>query len=144
MIAAWNAQLEQNRADQEAQERISEKEEARRAQREREADEQLRAWRREVERKKPQIKTFDPNLQVGNWIEARPAPYALNSLEYVTTQGCKEAAADSNRPISHGFARLDDTFAIRPLKTSGATSAYPGKKGPCKNIMLHFMVQSGD
>jgi hypothetical protein len=47
----------------------------------------------------------------------------INSLEYVkldyfTTQGCKEAAADSNRPISHdtfGFTRLDDAFAIRPL-----------------------------
>ena len=103
-----------------------EKKKGRRAQREREADEQLRAWRREVERKKPQIKAFDPNFRVGNWIEARPVPYALNSLEYVkleyvTTQGCKEAAADSNRPISHGFTRLDDTFAIRPLSTQKAS-----------------------
>ena len=66
-IAAWNAQLEQNRAEQEAQERIANEEE------EAPASPTSEKWkpRSSAElgaEKSKGISAFD---QVGNWIEAR-------------------------------------------------------------------------
>jgi hypothetical protein len=62
-IVAWNARLEQERAQQEELERqAAEEDEARRVQKEREAEEQ----RREIERKRPKLNPFDPNRSVGS------------------------------------------------------------------------------
>ena len=156
-IAVWNIQLEQNCAEQEEQQRIAdEAEDAQRAQLEKEANEQ----HREIERKKPKINAFDLNRQISNWVEARPSVYALNklnSLEYIeldyfTIRGCREAAADSNKSISHdtfGFTQLDSTFAISPLSAQKASKNIRSNKNlsweemfDTKNTMLHFMAQS--
>ncbi|KAH9175042.1 hypothetical protein EDB89DRAFT_2067191 [Lactarius sanguifluus] len=56
--------------------------EDRRAQLEKEAEEQ----RREAEKKKPRLNPFDPTRRVSDWIVPRPASYALDkidNLEYV-------------------------------------------------------------
>src|ERR1700754_3637477 len=66
-IVAWNAQLEQDRAAQDEQERLDQETEAAQlAQREKEAEEQ----RKEAEKKKPKMNTFDPRRCLGDcWIE---------------------------------------------------------------------------
>jgi hypothetical protein len=129
-VAAWNAQLEQDRAEQVKQDqRAREEEEAQRAQREKEAEEQ----RREVERRKPKLNPFDPNRQAPSWIEPRPSPFALNkidSLEYIELDyflvgECKEALADSSRNI-----RSDEDLSWVEMLDA-------------KNTMLHFMAKSG-
>ena len=156
-IAAWNAQLELNRAEQEEQDRLAnEEKEAWQAQRDREAEKQLK----EAERKKPKISAFSPNHQISNWVEARPSAYALNKintlkyveLDYFTVRGCKEAAADLNKSISHntfGFTNLDGTFAISPLPAQKASKNVRSNEHlsweemfDAKNTMLHFMAQS--
>ena len=69
-IAAWNAQLEQDRAVQDEQDRLAQEEEdARRVQRDKEAEEQ----RKEAERKRPKLGDFDATLPVERWIEPRPS-----------------------------------------------------------------------
>ncbi|KAH9011637.1 hypothetical protein EDB85DRAFT_1900924 [Lactarius pseudohatsudake] len=69
-IVAWDAQLEQDRAAQEEQDRVAlEAEAAQHAQREKEAEDQ----RREAEKKKPKMNAFDPRRCLGAWIEPRPA-----------------------------------------------------------------------
>ena len=77
-IAAWNAQLEQEQAEQAKQERVAnEAEEAQCTQQEKEAAEEQRA----IEWKKPKLNAFNPNCSVPNWIEPRPSPYTLNKIE---------------------------------------------------------------
>ena len=67
-IAAWNAQLEQDRVEQDERNRLAQAEEdARNAQRVREEDEQ----RREAERKKPKFEPFDFDISVKTAIEPR-------------------------------------------------------------------------
>ncbi|KAH9006253.1 hypothetical protein EDB86DRAFT_3070280 [Lactarius hatsudake] len=51
--------------------------EVRRAQLEKEAEEQ----RREAEKKKPRLNSFDPNRRIGNWIVPQPASYALDKID---------------------------------------------------------------
>lgn len=157
-VAAWNRQLEQDQAELEEQERQArEEEEVQRTRREREAEE----LRREAEKKKPKLNPFDPTRRVSSWIEARPAPYAINkinSLEYVeldyfTVQGCKEAALDSNRSISldtYALTRLDEAVALRPLAAQRASKNIRedhelswDKMLEAKNTMLHFIARSG-
>ena len=67
-MIAWNAQLEEDRAEQEERERVAQ-ENARLALRDREAEEQ----RKEAEKKKPKLHAFDRNRSVGTWIQPRPA-----------------------------------------------------------------------
>jgi hypothetical protein len=122
-VAAWNIQLEQDRAEQDEQDRAArEDEEARRALREGEAEEQ----RREAERKRPKLNNFDPDRLVSKWIEPRPAPYAITKLDslehveldYFTIRGCQEAAVDVDRSISLDtltLSQVGDTIAMRPL-----------------------------
>lgn len=122
-IAAWNAQLELDRVEQEDRDRaVREEAEERRIQHEKEAEDQ----RRELENKKPKIDMFDPERAVNETIDPRPAPYALNKvgnleyieLDYFTTKGCREAQMDNYKSISHdtlAFTQLEDTIAIRPL-----------------------------
>ncbi|KAH9023115.1 hypothetical protein EDB85DRAFT_1819795, partial [Lactarius pseudohatsudake] len=82
-VAAWNAQLEQDRVEQEELDRLAQEEaDAQLAQRQKEAKDQFR----EAEKKKPRLNDFDPNRVISDWIKARPALYAinrLNNLEYV-------------------------------------------------------------
>jgi hypothetical protein len=157
-IAAWNAQLEQDQAEQDEQDRLAQAEEdARSAQRDKEAEEQ----RREAEKKKPKMNAFDPHRRVNKSIEPRPAPYALNKvnnleyieLDYFTTRGCREAFADTNKSISHdtlAFTQLEDTIAIRPLAALRPSKHVRNDEDlsweemmDAKNTMLHFMAQSG-
>ena len=156
-VAAWDAQLEQERAQQEELDRqAAAEEEVRRLQREREAEEQ----RQEIERKRPKLNPFDPNRSIGSWIEPRPAQYALKKiqdyeyveLDYFTVRACREATTDSNRSISldtFGFTRLEDTIAIRPLATLRPSKNIRDDEDlsweemmDAKNTMLHFMAKA--
>lgn len=157
-VDAWNIQLQQDAAEREGRERVTrEAEEEQQARQAAEAEEA----RKESDKKKPKLLPFDPERQIEEWVEARPASYAinkLNNLEYVeldyfTPKSCKEASADVNRSVSHDaltFTQQGDTFAIRPL-----AGMRPSKHIRCdeelgweemmdaKNIMLHFMAKSG-
>ncbi|KAH9035219.1 hypothetical protein EDB85DRAFT_1863281 [Lactarius pseudohatsudake] len=122
-VAAWDAQAQQDQAEKDESDRLAQEAlDAQLAQRQKEADEQ----QKEAERKKPKMNPFDPNRVIGDSIEPRPAPYAvnrLNNLEYVeldffTTKGCREASADTGKSISQdtlAFAQLEDAIAVRPL-----------------------------
>jgi hypothetical protein len=112
-VAAWNEQLEQDRAEQEEQDWLAqEEEEVLHAQREREAEE----LHREAEKRKPKLNTFDRTRPVSEWIEPRPAQYTINKvnnleyieLDYFTTRGCREASTDTNHAVSH------DTLTFTP------------------------------
>ena len=157
-VAAWNAQLEQDRVEREEQDRLANEEEAtRRARRDREDEEQ----RQEAEKKKLKLNSFDEELAVDEWIEPRPASYALNKinnleyveLDYFTVKGCREAAADSSGAVSHDtltFTQLEDTIAIRPLASLRPSRNIRndeelswGEMFEAKNNMLHFMAKSG-
>ncbi len=122
-VAAWNAQLKKDRTEQDKKDRQArEVEEARRAQLEKEAEEQ----RREAEKKKPRLNPFDPTRRISKWIELRPASYALNkinNLEYV---------------------ELDYFTALRPSKDIRNDEDLSWEEMlEAKNTMLHFMAQSG-
>ena len=79
----WNIQLQQDAAEQEGQERVTrEAEEAQQACQAAEAEEACK----ESDKKKPRLLPFDPERQIEEWVEARPASYTinkLNNLEYV-------------------------------------------------------------
>ncbi|KAI9441551.1 hypothetical protein H4582DRAFT_1810456 [Lactarius indigo] len=122
-VAAWNAQLEQDRAAKDKRDRQAwEVKEARRAQLEKEAEEQ----RREVEDKKPKLNSFDPTRRVSDWIVPRLASYALdkiNNLEYV---------------------ELDYFTDLRPSKDIRNDEDLSWEEMlEAKNTMLRFMAQSG-
>ncbi|KAH9019637.1 hypothetical protein EDB85DRAFT_1873013 [Lactarius pseudohatsudake] len=157
-IIAWNAQLEQDQAEQDERDRLAqEAEDAQRAQHEKEAEEQ----RREAEKKKPKMNAFDPRRCVSNWIEPRLSQYALNkinSLEYIELdyfmlRGCREAAADSGKSIGQdtlAFTQLDDTIALRPMAAVKPSRYIKNdedltwdKLMEAKNSMLHFIAKSG-
>lgn len=122
-IALWEAQLEQDRADQEELQRLAQEEDvARRTQLEKEAEDQCK----EAEKKKPKVNPFDPNRPISRFADPRPATYALNKihnfeyveLDYFTARGCREAGADSLRSVSQdtlAFTQLDDIITLRPL-----------------------------
>ena len=63
--------------------------------------------RKESDKKKPKLLPFDPERQIEEWVEARPASYAinkLNNLEYVeldyfTPKSCKEASCHDAQPV---------------------------------------------
>ena len=157
-IAAWNEQLEQDRAEQEELNRAAQAEEdGRRIQQEKEAEEQ----RKEAERKKPKLNPFDQKHPVVAWIDLRPASYAINKinnleyieLDYFTARGCREAGADTNKSISHdtlAFTQIEDTIAIRPLASLRPSKHIRNDEElsweemlDAKTTMLQFMAQSG-
>ncbi|KAH9012070.1 hypothetical protein EDB85DRAFT_1877935 [Lactarius pseudohatsudake] len=156
-IAAWNVQAEQDQAEKDELDRLAQEEvDAQLAQCLKEAEEQ----RKEVERKKPKLNSFDPDRVIGDSIEPRPAPYAvnkLNNLEYIeldffTTKGCKEASADTGRSISHdtlAFAQLEDTITVRPLAAVRSSKNIRNDEDlsweemlQAKNTMLRLMAKS--
>ncbi|KAH9028915.1 hypothetical protein EDB85DRAFT_2147683 [Lactarius pseudohatsudake] len=136
-LTAWNAQVEQDRADQVEQDRLAQEEaDAQLALHQKEAEDQLR----EAEKKKPKLNDFDPDRVISDWIEPRPAPYAvnrLNNLEYVeldyfTTKGCIEAGADTE-----GSANLDTSPSPNSMAPYRWEEMLQGK-----NVMLRFMAKS--
>ncbi|KAH9033532.1 hypothetical protein EDB85DRAFT_2073772 [Lactarius pseudohatsudake] len=156
-VAAWNAQVEQDRAEQEELDRLAQEEaDAQLAQRQKEAEDQFR----EAEKKKPKLNDFDPDRTISDWIEARPAPYAvnrLNNLEYVeldyfTTKGCNEASADAGSVVSQdtlAFTRLDGTITVRPLAAVRSSRNVRNDEDLSweemlqgKNMMLRYMAKS--
>ena len=157
-VAAWNAQREQDREEQEGRDRlVQEEEDARRDQQQREAEEQ----RREVERKKPKIGEFNEDREVCEWIEPRPAQYALNKinnleyveLDYFTIKGCREATTDTNKSISQdtlAFTQVEGNIAIRPLAAIRPSKHIRNDHDlnweemmDAKNTMLNYMALSG-
>ncbi|CAA7265209.1 unnamed protein product [Cyclocybe aegerita] len=86
---AWNAQVEQDHAEEE---------EARAAQ-EQAKQEAAEAEKRERENKRPKIKSFTPNKTVGKLSSRRPSRYAIHKIEqleyvelyYFTKEACLEA-----------------------------------------------------
>ncbi|KAH8997876.1 hypothetical protein EDB86DRAFT_2803261 [Lactarius hatsudake] len=156
-VAAWNAQVEQDRIEAEELDRLAQEEaDAQLAQRQKEAEDQFR----EAERKKPKLNNFDPNRVIGDWIEVRPAPYAinkLNNLEYVeldyfTTKGCNEASADTSNVVSQdtlAFTQLDGTITVRPLAAVRSSKNIRSDEDlsweemlQAKNVMLRYMAKS--
>ncbi|KAH9019481.1 hypothetical protein EDB85DRAFT_1896623 [Lactarius pseudohatsudake] len=150
--------LEQDRAAHEEQDRVAlEAEAAQDAQREKEAEDQ----RREAEKKKPKMNTFDPRRCLRAWIEPRPAQYAINKinnlewvkLDYFTLKGCRDAAADSNKSSNQdtlAFTQLGGTIAMRPLTAMAPARGIRNDEDlswlelmEAKNSMLHFIAKSG-
>lgn len=122
-VAAWNAQLKKDRAEQDKQDRQArERKETLRIQLEKEAEEQRRA----TETNKPRLNPFDPTRSVSAWIPPRPVAYALdkiNNLEYV---------------------ELDYFTALRPSKNIRKDEDLSWEEMlEAKNTMLHFIAQSG-
>ncbi|KAH9010121.1 hypothetical protein EDB84DRAFT_1445943 [Lactarius hengduanensis] len=156
-VAAWNAQVEQDRTDQAELDRLAQEEaDAQVTLRQKEADDQLR----EAEKKKPKLNDFDPDRVISDWIEPRPAPYAinkLNNLEYVeldyfTTKGCIEAGADTGGSANLdtlAFTQLDGTISVRPLAAVRSSRNIRNDEDLSweemlqgKNVMLRFMAKS--
>lgn len=156
-IVAWNAQLEQDQAEQEEQGRIArEEQEIQRARLEREADEQ----RREAEKKKPKFNNFDPNRQIPNFIKPRPAQYALNKisaleyveLDYFSLRGCSEATADTSSYADQDTFSLtqeNGTFSIRSAAAHKASKHIRKDEElsweemmQAKNMMLEYIIDS--
>lgn len=153
---AWNAQLEQDQAELEEQDRIARQEqEAQRAQREREAEEQ----RKEAEKKKPKFNDFDPNRQIPDFIKPRPAQYALNKisaleyvkLDYFSLRGCNEAITNSGsiaEQDAFSLTQVDGAFTIRPSTQRASRNIRRDEDLPweemvqAKNMMLEFIADS--
>ena len=157
-IDAWNDQVLQDQTAQEEQDRIArEEEDVQRALQEKDEQE----LRKEAEKKKPKLEPYDLSRRVGKWIQPRPSSYALNKLnnleyvelDYFTPKGCRDAATDSNKSISHdtlAFTQVGDTFAIRPMAAIRPSKHIRNDEDiswedmiDAKNIMLHFMAKSG-
>lgn len=119
-VAAWNAQVEQDRAERDRQ--VRKVKEAQRAPPRKEAEEQ----RGGAENQGPRLNPFDPTRRVSNWIEKRPAPYALNKIENLE------------------YVELDYFTALRPSKDIRNDEDLSWEEMlEAKNMMLHFMKQSG-
>jgi hypothetical protein len=157
-ITMWDNQLLQDQVEQDERDRVTRAEEdALRVQQEKEEEE----LHKEAKKKKPKLNSFDPKCFIDKWIEQRPSSYALNKLnnleyvklDYFMLKGCKEAAADTNKSISHdtlAFTQLGDTFAICPMAALRPSKHIRNDEDlsweemlDAKNIMLHFMAKSG-
>ena len=156
-VDAWNVQVQQDRAEQERLEQETrDAQEAQNTQQEKEAEEA----RKEADKRKPKLNTIDQSRYVGKWISARPSTYALNKLnnleyvelDYFTTKGCREAAADSNKSVSQDtltFTQVGDSFAIQPMAAVRPSKQIRNDEDlsweemmDAKNVMLHFMAKS--
>ncbi|KAH9056233.1 hypothetical protein EDB87DRAFT_1543927, partial [Lactarius vividus] len=100
------------------------------------------------------------NRVISDWIEARPAPYAVNrlnnlkyvELNYFTTKGCNEASADVGSVVSQdtlAFTQLDGTIIVRPLAAVHSSRNIRNDEDLSweemlqgKNIMLRYMAKS--
>ena len=157
-VDAWNVQQQEDLTEQGEQDRVArEAEEAARALQETEAEE----MRKEADRKKPKLNTFDPERHIEKWVEARPAAYALNKLnnleyvelDYFTLRSCREATIDANKSASHDtltFSQVGKTFVMHPLAALRPSKHIRNDEElswedrmDVKNIMLHFMAKSG-
>ncbi|KAH9034371.1 hypothetical protein EDB83DRAFT_2649692 [Lactarius deliciosus] len=139
-VTAWNAQVEQDRTEQEELDRLAQEE----------ADAQLAQRKKEAE----------DQFLIGDWIEARPAPYAinkLNNLEYVeldyfTMKGCNKASTDTSGVVSQdtlAFTQLNSTITVRPLavvrslrNTRNDEDLSWEEMLQAKNVMLCYMAKS--
>ena len=156
-VEAWNVQLQQDKTEQDRLDKEACKaQEAQWVQQEKEDEELCK----DVEKKKPKLGQFDQSHHVVKWIRARPATYALNKLnnleyvelDYFTTKGCREAAADSNKLVSQDtltFTQTGDSFAIRPMAALRPLRHIRNDEDlsweemmDAKNIMIHFMAKS--
>ena len=157
-ITAWNDQVLQDQVAQEELDRVArEEEDVQRALQEKDKND----LRKEAEKKKPRLEPYDSTRRIKKWIQPRPSSYTLNklnSLEYVeldyfTPKGCRDAATDSNKSISHdtlSLTQVGDTFAIRPTAAIRPSKHIQNDEDigwedmiDGKNIMLHFMAKSG-
>ena len=157
-ITAWNDQVLQDQAAQEELDRVArDEEDVQRALQEKDEDD----LRKEAEKKKPRLEPYDVERRVEKWIQPRPSSYALNKLnnleyvelDYFTPKGCRDAATDSNKSVSHdalSFTQVGDTFAIRPMAAIRPSKHIRNDEDiswedmiDAKNIMLHFMAKSG-
>lgn len=157
-VDAWNAQLEQDHAEQEEIDRLAQEEqEAQCARHKREAEEQ----HREAEKKKPKFEPFDPERPINSMIELRPAPYALGKirgfkyieLDYFTLKGCREAMTDTSMSISQdtlAFAQVNNIISIQPMAAIRPSKHIRNDEDlsweemlGAKNTMLHFIAKSG-
>ena len=155
-VGAWNAQMEQDRVEQEDRDRlVCEEAEAQQRQHEKEAEDR----RKEIESKKPKIDTFDPDRAVSETIDPRPAPYALSKvrnleyieLDYFMMKGCREAQMDNYKSISHdtlAFMQLEDTIVIHPLASLRPSKQIRNDEDlsweemlGAKNMLLSFMAK---
>jgi hypothetical protein len=84
--------------------------------------------RHEVERKKPKINGFDPNLVVPAHITPRTSGYALNKiknlqyveLDYFTIKGCHEAQLEHEVTSNHntlGLTRVNNIASFQPISS---------------------------
>ena len=155
-IVAWNAQLERDRLEQAEQDRLArEEEDVRRAQQDREAEEQ----RAEAEEKKPRPNSFDAERPIDRWVEPRPSSYALGrvraweyvELDYFTAKGCRDAA-EADRSTGHdtlALTQLGGTIAIGPLASKPSRHVRMDEDLSweemldARNILLHFMNKAG-
>ena len=155
-MTAWNAQLEQDQLEQDEQDRLAQEEEnVRRAQRDREAEEQ----HAKAEEKKPRPNSFDTEQPIDRWVEPRPSSYALSKvrtweyieLDYFTAKGCRDAA-DADRSTGHdtlALTQLGGTIAIGPLASKPSRHVRMDEELSweemldAKNILLHFMDKVG-
>ena len=157
-MEAWNVQLQQDKTEQDQLDRETcEAQEAQHVQQEKEDKEMCK----DADKKKPKLGQFDQSCQVVKWIGARPLTYALNKLsnleyvelDYFTTKGCREAAANSNKLVSQDtmtFTQTGDTFAIHPMAALRPPRHIRNNKElsweemmDAKNVMMHFMAKSG-
>ena len=157
-VDMWNMQLQQDQVEQDRLDTIDrETQAAQQAQQEKDMEEA----RKEAEKKKPKLFPINQDHYAIKWIGARPAMYTLNKLsnleyvelDYFTTKGCREAAADSNKSVSQDtltFTQVSDTFAIRPMAALRPSKQIRNDEDlsweemmDAKNVMLHFMAKSG-
>ena len=156
-IATWDNQVMQDQTEHDKQDRaLRDKQDAIQAQLEKEAED----MHKDVEKKKPKLNPFDSKCHIEKWIALRPSSYALNKLnnleyvelDYFATKGCKEAAANNNKSVSHDtltFTQLGDTFVICPMATMRPSRHIRNDENltweemlNAKSIMLHFMSKS--
>ncbi|KAF8257290.1 hypothetical protein EI94DRAFT_1818369 [Lactarius quietus] len=157
-IVAWNAQLQQDQEEEDERNRATrDEEDALHAPQEREAEE----LRREAEKKKPKLCIFDRARAGPEWIEPRPAQYALNKLDnleyveldYFMMKGCKEAEIDTSGAVDDdalGLAQHGDAITLRPLAAQRPSRRVRSDEDlsweemlDTKNMMLQFMEMSG-
>ena len=113
-IQRWEQQtIDDANAAEEAQRVAIEEERCRVEQEQQERDAQQQV---ETETKKQEMKDFDDNAMVGNYISPRPAQYAIRRIKdfefvelwYFTSEGCIDT-------LQHQHTQNDDTFGLSKM-----------------------------